>query len=164
MVVPPGIETTPAGVVSIPGGTTIGYFNQKVGEMSGCSPVEQAVRCAGRVAELRAILAGLEEDLADPEKFDDIDRIMVKYAKVQDEFQVLGGYDVEARAREVLSGLGFSEERMSGEVGVLSGGWKMRVALAGILIQLVESRCRLAPRAFSIHPIKHRLHRSSALR
>jgi len=133
-----GQEVEEAGVVSIPGGTTIGYFNQKVGEMSGCSPVEQAVRCAGRVAELRVILADLEEDLADPDKFDDLDRIMVKYAKVQDEFQILGGYDVEARAREVLSGLGFSEERMSGEVGVLSGGWKMRVALAGILIQLPD--------------------------
>ena len=45
-----GQEVEEAGVVSIPGGTTIGYFNQKVGEMSGCSPVEQAVRCAGRVA------------------------------------------------------------------------------------------------------------------
>ena len=57
-----GQEVEEAGVVSIPGGTTIGFLNQKLGEMSGCSPVEQAVRCAGRVAELRAILAGLEED------------------------------------------------------------------------------------------------------
>ncbi len=128
-------EVEEAGVISVPGGTTIGYFNQKVGEMHGCSPVEQAVRCAGRVADLRGELADLELDLADPDKFDDLDRIMVKYAKVQDEFQILGGYDVEARAREVLSGLGFSEERMDGDVGVLSGGWKMRVALAGILIQ-----------------------------
>jgi ATPase subunit of ABC transporter with duplicated ATPase domains len=81
----------------------------------------------------------IEKDIGKiEEKFDDLDNIMVKYAKVQDEFQILGGYDVEARAREVLSGLGFSEERMSGEVGVLSGGWKMRVALAGILIQLPD--------------------------
>ncbi|MDP6963605.1 MAG: ABC-F family ATP-binding cassette domain-containing protein [Planctomycetota bacterium] len=130
-----GQEIEEAGVISIPGGTTIGYFDQKVGEMSGRTPVEQAVLCAGRVAELGDVLAQLEQELADPNKLDEIDNIMAKYAKIQDEYQILGGYDVDARAREVLSGLGFSEERMCGDVGVLSGGWKMRVALAGILIQ-----------------------------
>jgi len=130
-----GQEAVENGNVSYPSGQRIGYFDQKVGEMFGCSAVEQAVRCAGRVAELRGMLAELEHDLGDPAKAADFDNIMVRYSSLQDEFQILGGYDVEARAREVLAGLGFSNERMDQEVGVLSGGWKMRVALAGILIQ-----------------------------
>ena len=130
-----GQEVPEAGTVSFPTGKRIGYFDQKVGEMSGCDAVEQAVRCAGRVSELRGLLEQLEHDLADPAKADDFDSLMARYAALQDEFQVLGGYDVEARAKEVLAGLGFSEERMRQDMGVLSGGWKMRVALAGILIQ-----------------------------
>jgi ATPase subunit of ABC transporter with duplicated ATPase domains len=128
-----GEEVEEAGTISIPGGTTIGYFNQKVGEMAGCSPVEQAIRCAGRVSELRAILNQLEAELCDPSK--DLEQVMSHYSKAQDEFQVLGGYDIDSRAAEVLSGLGFSSERLVQDVGLLSGGWKMRVALAGILIQ-----------------------------
>lgn len=130
-----GQEVVENGTVSIPSGKRIGYFDQKVGEMSGCSPVEQAVRCAGRVSELRGLLEALEHDLGDPAKADQFDSIMTRYSALQDEFQVLGGYDVEARAREVLAGLGFSNERMAQDIGELSGGWKMRVALAGILIQ-----------------------------
>lgn len=130
-----GQEVVENGNVSIPSGKRIGYFDQKVGEMFGCDPVEQAVRCAGRVSELRGELETLEHDLGDPAKADQFDTIMTRYSKLQDEFQVLGGYDVEARAREVLAGLGFSNERMAQDIGELSGGWKMRVALAGILIQ-----------------------------
>jgi ATPase subunit of ABC transporter with duplicated ATPase domains len=130
-----GIDRPEAGEIGLPTGTRLGYFDQKVGEMSGCSAVEQAVRCAGRVSELRRVLEGLEHDLGDPDKADDMDRILARYSELQAEFQALGGYDLEPRAREVLAGLGFSTERMEGDVGLLSGGWKMRVALAGILVQ-----------------------------
>ena len=130
-----GQESLESGEINMPGGIRLGYFDQKVGEMHGCDVVEQAVRCAGPVAALRSRLEALEQDLADPDQADDFETLMARYASVQDEFQILGGYDIESRAREVLAGLGFSEERMDGDVGVLSGGWKMRVALAGILLQ-----------------------------
>ncbi|MBC8328852.1 MAG: ABC-F family ATP-binding cassette domain-containing protein [Planctomycetes bacterium] len=133
-----GIDHLEAGEIGLPTGTRIGYFDQKVGEMAGCSAVEQAVRCAGRVAELRGLLEGLEHDLCDPAKAEGMEKILARYSALQTEFQTLGGYDVEPRAREVLAGLGFSEERMAGDVGVLSGGWKMRVALAGILLQMPD--------------------------
>jgi len=130
-----GRETAEVGTISLPNGSRLGYFDQKVGEMSDCNTVEQAVRCAGRVADLRGILAELEEQMADPERFDELDKLMARYAELQNEFQTLGGYDIEPRAREILGGLGFDEHKLESDIGVLSGGWKMRVALAGVLLQ-----------------------------
>src|SRR5262249_28534256 len=56
------------------------------------------------------------------------------FGEVQARFDALGGYALEGRAREILAGLGFSESMIDGDVGALSGGWKMRVALARILL------------------------------
>lgn len=130
-----GQEVSEVGDISLPNGARLGYFDQRVGEMSGCSPVEQAVRCAGRVGELRGVLEDLEHQMSDPDKMDDLDRLMAVYADRQNEFQTLGGYDIEPRAAEILGGLGFDDYKLNNDVGALSGGWKMRVALAGILLQ-----------------------------
>lgn len=130
-----GIEKSEVGRIAIPNGARLGYFDQKVGEMSGCDVVEQAIRCAGRVADLRGELSALEDEMGDPDKADELERLMARYADLQNEFQTLGGYDIEPRAREILGGLGFDEQRMEGDIGKLSGGWKMRVALAGVLLQ-----------------------------
>ena len=130
-----GREKSEVGRIAIPNGARLGYFDQKVGEMHGCDTVEQAIRCAGRVSELRFTLADLEEQMSDPDKFDELDRLMARYAELQNEFQTLGGYDIEPRAREILGGLGFDDRKLEGDVGLLSGGWKMRVALAGVLLQ-----------------------------
>src|SRR5205809_5969329 len=72
--------------------------------------------------------------MADPDRADDMDEIIVRYGEVQHRFEELDGYALDGRAREALSGLGFSQEMMEGDVGALSGGWKMRVALARILL------------------------------
>src|ERR1700677_4555301 len=80
--------------------------------------------------ELRA----LETAVGDPDRADDMDDIIARYGEVQARFEELDGYALEGRAREVLAGLSFSEEMMDGDVGALSGGWKMRVALARILL------------------------------
>jgi len=132
-----GREHSEVGDISMPNGTRLGYFDQQTGEMSGCDAVEQAVRSAGRVGELRTEMAAAEDALASADG-DALERAMTRYSRLQAEFQTLGGYEVEARAKEVLAGLGFSPERMSQDVGELSGGWKMRVTLAGILVQQPE--------------------------
>ena len=72
--------------------------------------------------------------MADPDRADDMDEIIARYGEVQARFEELDGYALETRAREVLAGLSFSQEMMDGDVGALSGGWKMRVALARILL------------------------------
>lgn len=129
-----GEELPDEGQVSTDRGITIGYFNQDVGEMSGRSAVAEVMNGAGPVSEVAAELRQLEADMADPDKADRMDEIIARYGEVQHAFEELDGYALDGRAREALSGLGFSQEMMDGDVGKLSGGWKMRVALARILL------------------------------
>lgn len=129
-----GEEEPDEGNVLIDRGITIGFFNQDVGEMAGRSAVAEVMNGAGPVAEVGAELAELEAALADPDCLNELDAILERFGEVQGRFEELGGYALDGRAREVLHGLGFSQEMMDGDVGRLSGGWKMRVALARILL------------------------------
>src|SRR6059058_2281165 len=129
-----GEELPDEGQVSTDRGITIGYFNQDVGEMSGRSAVAEVMDGAGPVSTVAAELRELETAMADPDRADEMDEIIARYGEVQHAFEELDGYALDGRAREALSGLGFSQEMMEGDVGALSGGWKMRVALARILL------------------------------
>ncbi len=122
------------GFVTIDPGMTIGYFSQDVGEMSGQTAVAAVMDGAGPVSALATEMATLEAAMVDPDQADDMDAIIERYGEVQGRFEELDGYALDARAREVLAGLSFSQERMDSDVGLLSGGWKMRVALARILL------------------------------
>ncbi|WP_370674352.1 ABC-F family ATP-binding cassette domain-containing protein [Pleomorphomonas sp. PLEO] len=122
------------GQVSIDAGMTIGYFSQDVGEMSGQSAVEAVMDGVGPVSALAAEMAKLEAAMVDPDQAGEMDAIIERYGDVQGRFEELDGYALDARARGVLAGLSFSQERMDGDVSLLSGGWKMRVALARILL------------------------------
>ncbi|MEH2569371.1 ABC-F family ATP-binding cassette domain-containing protein [Bradyrhizobium sp. AZCC 2289] len=129
-----GQEQPDEGQVALDRGITIGYFSQDVGEMSGRSAVAEVMDGAGPVSLVAAELKELEAAMADPDRADDMEDIIARYGEVQGRFEELDGYALDGRAREALSGLGFSEEMMEGDVGALSGGWKMRVALARILL------------------------------
>ncbi|MGN6283840.1 MAG: ABC-F family ATP-binding cassette domain-containing protein [Afipia sp.] len=129
-----GQELPDEGQVSVDRGVTIGYFSQDVGEMSGRSAVAEVMDGAGPVSGIAAELRELEAAMVDPARADDMEQILERYGEVQARFQDLDGYALDARAREVLAGLSFSPEMMEGDVGNLSGGWKMRVALARILL------------------------------
>ena len=129
-----GAEQPDEGQVSTDRGITIGYFSQDVGDMRGRSAVAEVMNGAGPVSDIAAELAELEAAMADPERADDMDEIITRYGEVQARFEELGGYALDGKAREVLAGLSFSPEMMDGDVGALSGGWKMRVALARILL------------------------------
>ena len=129
-----GEEQPDEGEISIPKRVTLGYFRQDVGEMSGQSVLDEAIAGSGRLGDLHHELKDLEHALADPSRLDEMDTLLARYGDVQDEYQHLGGYDLEARAHEVLNGLGFEQEQVEGDVGALSGGWKMRVAMAKVLL------------------------------
>ena len=129
-----GQEQPDEGQVAVDRGVTIGYFSQDVGEMAGRSAVAEVMDGAGPVSSVAAELKELETAMGDPDRADEMDEIIERYGEVQGRFEELDGYALEGRAREVLAGLSFSQEMMDGDVGALSGGWKMRVALARILL------------------------------
>ncbi|MBL4686399.1 MAG: ABC-F family ATP-binding cassette domain-containing protein, partial [Nannocystaceae bacterium] len=122
------------GSVAVDRGLTIGYFDQDVGEMSGRSVLAEVIAGAGEVSVLAEELRALEDAMADPTRVDELDTLVARYGEVQPRFDELGGFELEPRAQEILAGLGFSAEVVGGDVGALSGGWKMRVALARILL------------------------------
>ncbi len=129
-----GEESPDEGDVAVPKKLSIGYFRQDVEEMSGRSVLDEAIAGSGRVGDLHHELEALNQAMADPARTDDMDRILARFGEVQEEYEHLGGYALESQAREVLLGLGFDDERIDGDVGALSGGWKMRVAMARVLL------------------------------
>ncbi|HZR25202.1 MAG TPA: ABC-F family ATP-binding cassette domain-containing protein [Vicinamibacterales bacterium] len=129
-----GEEVPDEGDVSVPRKMSIGYFRQDVEEMSGRSVLDEAIHGSGRVGELHHELEAINHAMADPARADELDRILERFGEVQEEYEHLGGYALEAQAREVLHGLGFDDDRIDGDVGALSGGWKMRVAMARVLL------------------------------
>jgi ATP-binding cassette subfamily F protein 3 len=140
-----GEEKPDSGSIVMDPGTVVGYFSQDTGEMRGRSLLEEVLSGAGRVREIGLELEALEHRMSAPEASPSgapsgapggplSDAEMEKYGELQTEFLHRGGYDLEQRAAEILSGLGFPEERFGEAVERFSGGWKMRVALAKILL------------------------------
>jgi ATPase subunit of ABC transporter with duplicated ATPase domains len=129
-----GEEAPDEGDVTVPRKLTIGYFSQDVGEMSGRTVLDEAIAGSGRVGDLHHELEHLQRAMEDPAQADKMDEILDRFGHVQEEYEHLNGYALEAQAREVLHGLGFADDQVDGDVGALSGGWKMRVALARVLL------------------------------
>jgi ATPase subunit of ABC transporter with duplicated ATPase domains len=129
-----GEEEPDGGQVIVERGTTLGYFSQDIGEMAGRSVVTATLEGAGAVSEAGAQLRDLEAKLSDPDLGDEMEQVIDAYGEAQARFEQLGGYALDARAREILAGLGFHQDVMDADVGTLSGGWKMRVGLARILL------------------------------
>jgi len=129
-----GEEQPDEGRVSVERGVTVGYFDQNVGEMSGRTVLAEVMAGAGEVSVLAAEVTALEDAMGDPERADELDKLVERYGEVQSRFAELGGFELEPRAQEILAGLGFAPAVVSDDVGKLSGGWKMRVALARILL------------------------------
>jgi ATPase subunit of ABC transporter with duplicated ATPase domains len=129
-----GGETADEGEVSVPKRLTIGYFRQDVEEMTGRSVLDEAIAGSGRLGSLHHELEDLQRGMADEARAGEIDTILARFGEVQEEYEHLGGYALENRTRETLLGLGFDDERIDGDVGALSGGWKMRVAMARVLL------------------------------
>ena len=129
-----GEEHPDEGDVAVPRKLSIGCFRQEIDEMAGRSVLDEAIAGSGRLGDLHHELEALTHALGDPGRAGETDAILHRYGEVQGEYQQRGGYELEARAREVLHGLGFEDAAIDGDVGVLSGGWKMRVSMAKVLI------------------------------
>ena len=129
-----GEESPDDGTVTMPKKLTVGYLRQDVEEMSGRSVIDEVIAGSGRLGTLHHELEALQHAMGDPVRVDQMDRILHRFGEVQEAYEHLGGYALESQAREVLHGLGFDDAAIDGDVGALSGGWKMRVAMARALL------------------------------
>ncbi len=128
-----GEERPDEGSIERPRRLSIGYFRQDFAEYGDRAVLDETKAGAGEVAALGEELLLLESRLEDIDA-PDYDAVIERYGEVQARYQEGGGYDLDARARTILHGLGFSQGQMDGRVGALSGGWRMRVQLARMLL------------------------------
>ena len=128
-----GEEEPDKGDISCAKKTVIGYFSQDVGEMSGKSVLEEVMSAAGEIVELGRQMREMEAQMSQPMDDDDLADLLERYGTITEIFEHRGGYDLDSRAKAVLSGLGFAENDFLLPVETYSGGWKMRIALAKIL-------------------------------
>ncbi|MCP4163895.1 MAG: ABC-F family ATP-binding cassette domain-containing protein [Deltaproteobacteria bacterium] len=129
-----GEEIPDEGTVSIDPGMKVGYFSQDVGEMTGHSALIEVLSGAGSVYEIGEKLTEMEHQMCQPMDDEAMDQLMNRYGEFQMEYQTQGGYDLETEAKTILNGLGIGKERWDQPVESFSGGWKMRIALARILL------------------------------
>ena len=129
-----GAEQPDEGSVSVPGRLSVAYFRQEIDEMSGWSVLDEAIAGGGELGRLHHELEALQHDMSNPDNSSCLDQIVTRYGDVQHRYESLGGYSLESQAREVLHGLGFEDDQIDSDVGRLSGGWKMRVSIAQVLL------------------------------
>src|SRR6266550_3425915 len=115
-----GEESADDGSVNVPKKLSIGYFRQEVDEMRGRPVLDEAIAGSGRLGDLHHELLDLEQNLHD-------EAALARYGEVQEEYQHLGGYELEARAREVLHGLGFDDAQIDGDAVTYSGDYDFYV-------------------------------------
>ena len=128
-----GEEEVDAGEITCSKKTTIGYFSQDVGDMSGRSALEEVMAGSAETVRLAAELKEMEAAMCEPQSDDEMAALLERYGAAQEEFEHRGGYDLDTRAQTVLTGLGIGPDRFHHPVESFSGGWKMRIALAKIL-------------------------------
>ena len=128
-----GEEEADKGDIACSKKTVIGYFSQDVGEMAGCSALEETMSAVAEVMDLATEIQEMEAAMAEPMSDDDLADLLERYGNAQEEFEHRGGYDLESRAQAVLTGLGIGPDDYNRPVESFSGGWKMRIALAKIL-------------------------------
>ncbi len=128
-----GEEGVDSGSISKPEKFKVGYFSQNIEEMAGKSIIEEVISAVGNIPQMQNRLQLLEAQLCEPLNDDEMAKVLEEYGHLQSEFERLGGYEIESRASEILTGLGFPPEEHQRKTESYSGGWKMRIALAKIL-------------------------------
>ncbi|MGZ3783506.1 MAG: ABC-F family ATP-binding cassette domain-containing protein [Bdellovibrio sp.] len=130
-----GEEGVDGGTISKSDRTVVGYFSQNIEEMKGRSALEEVKSAVGNIGDMQVRMQECEAKLADPDLDpDEMTKILEEYGSLQEEFERLGGYDIESRAAEILTGLGIGPDDYHRPTESFSGGWKMRIALAKILV------------------------------
>ena len=135
-----GKDSPDSGNVHVDKSTTIGYLTQDIVAGTGRSILEEVLVSYPEVRELEGKMLALSEAISKDHNNMDL---VNKLGDAQHRFEALGGWNLEDKAKKILSGLGFADEKFTEPMDVFSGGWRMRVALASILLQQPDILCLL---------------------
>ena len=130
-----GEESPDEGAVSFARDTTVGYLEQETKLAGEKSALAEVVDSAHEVKHVERQVAELERKISETEPGPELDALLERYGHAQDRFERLGGYELEARAKQILAGLGFPVEDFDKPARDFSGGWQMRIALSKLLLR-----------------------------
>lgn len=123
------------GSITVPDKIRVAYFSQNIGEMKGRTVIEEVMSGSAKASELAAKIKTIETMLENDLDPDEMEKVLIQLGDYQTEFEKLGGYDLDVRAKEIITGLGVMPYDHDRDVSLFSGGWRMRIALAKVLIQ-----------------------------
>jgi ATP-binding cassette, subfamily F, member 3 len=129
-----GDQEADAGTVARGKDVVVGYLPQDVADVAGRSVLTEVLDGAGAVAGIGHRLGHIEVELAEATDEAELAELVDEYGRLQERFEQMGGYGLEAEARRILAGLGFAQTDVERDIGTFSGGWMMRVALAKLLL------------------------------
>ena len=137
-----GLETPDEGRVSFARDIRVGYLEQETKLSKDTTALEEVVQSAHEVVRLQSLLSDQEHQIAqlssssvDTAQQKELDELLANYSKNQENFERLGGYELQARAQQILGGLGFPVEDFHKLACEFSGGWQMRISLAKLLLK-----------------------------
>ena len=130
-----GVETPDSGNIYFAKNTSVGYLEQEAIEISGRSVIEEVLSSATEIRALEKRIAELEHLLSDPAHVQDHEQLLEEYGRARNRFEAADGYEIEPRARAILTGLGFPISDLSRDVSEFSGGWQMRIQLSKLLLR-----------------------------
>lgn len=123
------------GSITVPEKLRVAYFSQNIGEMKGRTVIEEVMTGSAKASELASEMRKIEKMLETDLDPDEMEKVLIQLGDYQTEFEKLGGYDLDVRAKEIITGLGVMPYDHDRDVSLFSGGWRMRIALAKVLIQ-----------------------------
>ena len=130
-----GVETPDSGNIYFAKNTSVGYLEQEAIEISGRSVIDEVLSSATEIRALEKRIAELEHLLSDPAHVQDHEQLLEEYGRARNRFEAADGYEIEPRARAILTGLGFPVPDLSRDVSEFSGGWQMRIQLSKLLLR-----------------------------
>ena len=130
-----GVESADEGHVYFAKGVSVGYLKQEAIEAKGRSVLDEVLSSATELRQLERRIADLEQQLSDPSLEADHEQMLEEYGRIRERYEAAGGYELETRAKTILTGLGFAMADMGRDVGEFSGGWQMRIQLSKLLLK-----------------------------
>ena len=129
-------ESYDSGTVVIPKEVSVAYLEQEAIEMQDRSVLDELLSSAAEIKELESKISQLAGQLENPQLSEEDSSVLLqRYTNMLEKFEFLGGYELEYKAKSILTGLGFKERDYHRDVSEFSGGWQMRIALAKLLLK-----------------------------